>query len=95
MLHILACITVKPDSAAAARDILTKLVGQSRQEAGCISYVLYQQAATPHVFQTVEAWTDQAAFDSHMGSPHLAAAVAAATPMFANPPEILPYTLLM
>ncbi len=95
MVHILARITVKPESADAARDILKKLVEQSRQEPGCISYLLYQQATTPHIFQTVEAWTDQAAVDSHMGSAHIGAAIAAASPMFANPPEILPYTQLM
>ncbi|UUZ76511.1 antibiotic biosynthesis monooxygenase [Polaromonas sp. P1(28)-13] len=47
---VLARITVKPEAADTARQLRTTLVTQSRQEAGCVSYELYQQAATPHVF---------------------------------------------
>ncbi|WP_291009238.1 antibiotic biosynthesis monooxygenase [Hydrogenophaga sp.] len=54
MHHVLARITVKPDAAAQAASILTELVAQSRQEPGYVSYKLYQQLVTPHVFQTVE-----------------------------------------
>jgi len=95
MVHILARIAVKPEAADAARAVLTTLVTQSRLEPGCISYQLYQQAAAPHLFQTVEDWTDQAAVDAHMSSPHIATAIAAATPMFTAPPEIVAHTQLM
>ncbi len=94
MIHILARITVKPEHAAAARDILLALVGESRKEAGNRSYRLYRQADATHVFQTVEEWNDQAAADGHMSTPHVAAAIAAAGAMFALPPEILRYELL-
>jgi quinol monooxygenase YgiN len=94
MHHVLARITVKPEAAAQAADILTRLVAQSRAEAGCVSYELYQQTATPHVFQTVEVWQDEAAANAHMAMPHLGVAVAAATPLFAAPPEILAYNKL-
>jgi len=95
MYHILARITVKPEAAQTAQGLLTELVIQSRKEAGCISYELYQQEATPHIFQTVETWRDKAAADAHMVTPHLGAAVAAATPLFAAAPEILSYTKVM
>ncbi len=94
MHYILARITVKPEAADTARGILTELVAQSRKEAGCVSYELYQQAATPHVFQTVEQWQDEAAANAHMTTPHIGAAIAAAGPLFAAPPEILAYTKL-
>ena len=95
MHYVLARITVKPEAAASAGEILMKLVTQSRQEAGCVSYELYQQAASPHVFQTVEEWRDKASADAHMTTPHVGAAIAAAAPLFAAPPEILAYTKLM
>lgn len=95
MHYVLARITVKADAAATARAILMELVAQSRQEPGCVTYELYQQAATPHVFQTVEQWEDKAAADAHMTTPHVGAAIAAAGPLFAAPPEILAYTKLM
>ena len=88
MIHVLARITVQPDSADQALAILRKLAAQSRQEPGCISYQLYQQTRQSHVFQTVEQWRDQASVDAHMSTPHVAAAIAAAGPLFAAPPEI-------
>ena len=95
MIHIMARITVKPDSAAAARDILATLVNETRKEAGCLGYELFQRADAPHVFQTVEQWTDKAAADAHMATPHVGAAIGAAGPMFSAPPEILAFSKLM
>jgi quinol monooxygenase YgiN len=94
MHYVLARITVKPEAADSARQLLTTLVAQSRKEEGCVSYELYQQAATPHVFQTVEQWKDEAAAKAHMGTPHVGAAIAAAGPLFAAAPEILAYNKL-
>ncbi|MDB5730194.1 MAG: antibiotic biosynthesis monooxygenase [Variovorax sp.] len=89
MHHVLARITVKPEAAEQARDILVELVAKSRQEAGCVAYALYQQAEAPHIFQTVEQWRGQADAEAHMRTPHVGAAIAAADPLFAAPPEIL------
>ncbi len=95
MHHILARITVKPEVADAAKAILTELVVKSRQDAGCASYELYQQTDAPHVFQTVEQWASKADADAHMATSHIGAAIAAAGPLFAAPPEILAYNKLM
>ncbi len=89
--YILARITVKPEAAETAKGILMELLAKSRTEAGCVSYALYQQAEAPHVFQTVEEWRDKAEADAHMATPHVGAAIAAATALFAMPPEILAY----
>ena len=43
MIHVMARINVKPESAAAARDILIALVSASRKEAGCLAYELFQR----------------------------------------------------
>lgn len=94
MVHILARISVKPDAADRARDILSSLAAQSRLEAGCLSYELYQRADAPHLFQTVEQWVDQASADAHMTTPHVGAAIAAAGPLFAAAPEIVAYRKL-
>ncbi len=91
MVHVLARITVKPEFAAEARKILNTLVTETRKEAGCRAYELFQQADAPHEFRTVEQWADQASVDGHMKSAHIGAAIAAATPMFATPPEILTF----
>jgi quinol monooxygenase YgiN len=94
MHHVLARITAKPEAAEATRGILSELAVKSRTESGCVAYELYQQEAAPHVFQTVECWKSRADADAHMTTPHLAAAVAAAGPLLAAPPEILAWTKL-
>lgn len=95
MIHVMARINVTPESADAAKAILATLVAASRKEAGCLAYELFQRPDAPHVFQTVEQWTDQAAVDAHMATPHIATAIAAAGPMFTAPPEILGFAKLM
>ena len=95
MIHIMARITVKPESAAAAKGVLTTLVNESRKEAGCLAYELFQRPDAPHVFQTVEQWADKASADAHMGTPHVGTAIATAGPMFSAAPEILAFSKLM
>lgn len=95
MIHVMARITVRPESADAARAIFITLVNASRKEPGCQAYDLFQRPDAPHVFQTVEEWVDAASVDAHMTTPHIAAAIAAAGPMFAAPPEILRFSKLM
>ena len=95
MIHVMARITVKPEFAAPAREIMATLVAATRKEAGCLAYELFQRPDAPHVFQTVEQWTDKASADAHMATPHVGAAIAAAGPMFAAPPEILAFDKLM
>jgi quinol monooxygenase YgiN len=92
MVHVMASIVVKPEHADAAREQLLVLANKTRREPGCVGYELFQRPDKPHVFRTVEEWRTTADADAHMKTPHVAAAVAAAGPMFAAPPEIVSYT---
>lgn len=94
MHHILARISVKPEAADRMRGILGELMAASLRDAGCAGYEVYQQVDAPHVFQTVEAWNSAADADAHMKTPHVGAAIAAATPLFTAPPEIVAWTKL-
>ena len=92
MVHVMASIVVKPEHADAAMTQLVELAGKTRGEAGCVTYELFQRPDKPHVFRTVEEWRTQADVDAHMKTPHVAAAIAVAGPMFASPLEIVSYT---
>ena len=94
MVHVLARITALPASADTMREILVELAAQTRKEAGCQHYALFQQEGAAHVFQTVERWADAAAVDAHMASPHVAAAIAQGGAHFGAAPEILRFTQL-
>lgn len=89
-LHVVATIPVKAEHVDAIRGALTELATATRQEPGCLAYDLYESAAAPGVFVTVERWTDQAALDEHMQSPHVAAAFAAAGDALAGDVAIHP-----
>ncbi|KRE42394.1 putative quinol monooxygenase [Knoellia sp. Soil729] len=89
-LHVVATIPVKPEHVEAMRGPLTQLAEATRQESGCVAYDLYESAAAPGVFVTVERWTDQDALDAHMRTPHVAAAFAAAGDALAGEVAIHP-----
>ena len=91
-LQVVATIPAKPEAADAIRAALRTLVEQTRQEEGCLSYDLFESAAAPNTFVTVERWRDQAALDEHMRSPHLAEAFAAADGALAGDVAIHPLT---
>ena len=91
-LHVIAVIPGKPEAADEVREALTTLVAATRQEEGCVSYDLNESTAVPGTFVTDEVWTDQAALDGHMTTPHIAAAFAAVGDKMAGEVAIHPLT---
>ena len=91
-LLVVAVITAKPGSEEVVGTALASLVEPTRAEEGCLAYDLYRSAADPAAFVTVERWRGQADLDAHMGTPHIAAAFAAAGEHLAGAPAIHPLT---
>ena len=90
VLNTVALIRARDGSGEVVRAALTELQARTREEEGCRRYDLFESAATPGTFVTVEEWTDQPALDQHLTSPHIAAALAAVDGALASPPEIHP-----
>ena len=66
MITSIVHLTVKPGRIDDFREIATRVVTSTRAEdAGCISYVCYQQHDNPHEFVVFEQWQDQASGDAH------------------------------
>jgi quinol monooxygenase YgiN len=89
-LQVVATITAKPGSESIVREALSELVTGTRGESGCLAYELFQSAADPTVFITVETWQGQADLDAHLKTPHLQQAFAVAGEHLAGPPAIHP-----
>ena len=70
-LTIIAHIRALDGKTAETRAFLEGLVAPTRAEAGCIDYVLHQDDEHPEEFTFYENWTDRAAWDAHMETPHL------------------------
>ena len=73
-LRAIATIPTDPTAGDAVRAGLAELAEATRAEEGCTSYEVFESAAQPGVFVTIETWTDQAALDGHMQTPHVAKA---------------------
>jgi len=65
-----ATVKALPGHEAAVRKALLDLVGPSRGEPGCLCYNLHESTDTPGLFIFYEQWASQAAFDTHVQSPH-------------------------
>lgn len=91
---VVARIAARPEAVEAMRVVLTALVAPTRGERGCLAYAFYQADDDPASFISVERWTDRAAAAAHMETPHVRAALAAAGPLFAAPPQIRSYRTL-
>jgi quinol monooxygenase YgiN len=87
-LHVVAVLPAKAGSEDIVREALTALVPPTRDEAGCISYDLYESAVAPGTFFMVETWRGQSDIDAHFGTPHMHTALAVAGEHLDGPPQI-------
>jgi quinol monooxygenase YgiN len=74
MLTVVATLRAKKDRGdALAALLIEQAVAVRRAEPGCIAYRVHRSAQDPDVFLFYEAYVNDAAFDFHRGSAHLAA----------------------
>ncbi|MGA8987579.1 putative quinol monooxygenase [Aeromicrobium sp.] len=91
-IHVVAVITAKPGSQDVVRDALTALVAPTRDESGCIAYVLSESSVAPGTFITVEEWEGPENLDSHLETPHVQSALSVLGSELAVAPAIHPLT---
>jgi quinol monooxygenase YgiN len=90
-LHVVAFLPAKPGSESVVKEALTALAAATRDnEEGCLSYDLYESAAAPGTFITVELWRSQADLDAHVQTAHVAQAMTLAGEHLAGAPQIHP-----
>lgn len=89
-LNVVAVINAKPGSEPMVLDALRALTTPTLAEEGCRGYDLYESAATPGTYVTVEKWRSQADLDAHLQTAHVATAFAAAGDSLVAPPSIHP-----
>lgn len=77
-LNVVALIPAKSGSEDNVREALTTLAAATQSHEGCLHYELFESAAAPGTFVTVERWRAQEDLDAHMATPDIAAALAAA-----------------
>ena len=93
-LRVIATIPINPERSGEAAPALAELAAASRGDAGCLGYEIYESAAAPGVFVTVEEWASQADLDAHMTQPHVGKAFEVAGPLLAGEVAIHPLKAL-
>jgi quinol monooxygenase YgiN len=86
-VRVVLKVRARPDKVAELTALLRELAAQSRREHGCVDYQVLQSSADPAEFVAIEAWSDGAALDAHMTTPHVQAAFAKAPEVLAAAPE--------
>lgn len=89
MINAVAVITGKPGTGDQLEPALRELAAATHGEQGCILYSVQRGLAEPDTFVTVEKWHSQEDLDAHLQTPHVAAAIGAATPLLARELQIL------
>lgn len=65
-------LTAKAGKTAELEALLKEMVVESKPEAGCVLYDLYQVAATPEEFFLIEIWETAETLDAHKETAHFA-----------------------
>ncbi|MDN5857774.1 MAG: antibiotic biosynthesis monooxygenase [Pseudonocardia sp.] len=75
LLTVVATMRAKEGQEQALRELLEGLIEPTMAEKDCVFYALHQHTQDPRQFFFIENWTDQAALDAHLATPHLQAAL--------------------
>lgn len=73
-LRAVATIPTDPTSSEAVRAGLAELAEATRAEEGCLAYEVFESAAQPGTYVTIETWRGQDDLDAHLQTPHVAKA---------------------
>ena len=66
----IAHLKAKPGKSQTLKEALLALIEPTRNEPGCMEYVLYEDHATEGIFYMSEEFENEAAFDAHIQSDH-------------------------
>jgi quinol monooxygenase YgiN len=93
-VHVVAHVIAREGEESRVLAELEKLVEPTRAEPGCRKYELFVSKENPADFVFLEEYESDKAFQAHMDSKHVAAAIAEAVPLLAAPPDIRRYRRL-
>ncbi|GGB62773.1 putative quinol monooxygenase [Blastomonas aquatica] len=61
-----------PEHLPAIEPAMATMIAASRAEPGCVHYAFSHDVIEPGLIRVSECWVDQAAFDAHAASAHMA-----------------------
>ena len=76
-LTVVAKVVAKNECIGVVKSELLKLIAPTRQENGCIDYILHQDVTDPSIFIFFENWKDSSSLEMHKTSDHYKAYIIA------------------
>lgn len=87
-VSVVAQFQAKPGKEAALKKELVALIGLSRSEPGCITYILHQSVEDRTCFMFYENWVNKKDLDDHLQKPYIKNFMEKASPLLAAPVTI-------
>jgi quinol monooxygenase YgiN len=87
-VRVIARMQAKEGQEKALGEELSALIGPTRSEPGCISYILHQAAEDTTSFMFYEHWADKKDLDEHLKKPYIKAFMDRAAKLLAGPVQI-------
>jgi len=69
---VLAELRARPEQVAELATFMARHAAASREEPGCLTFDVCRDPDDPAAFVLYEAYTDEAAYQTHRGTPHYA-----------------------
>jgi len=88
---VVGSFTAEPGKEAEAEQAFRALLEPTHAEDGCILYALHRGIDDPRRLTFIERWASREDLEAHLGSPHIAAALARATELFGESGDITVY----
>ena len=87
-LIIVAKAKAKPGREGDLERALKECAGPTREQPGCVEFILLRDATDPAVMVGFERWSSAADHDRHLNGAHVQKLFAAMGPVLAEPPSI-------
>jgi quinol monooxygenase YgiN len=90
-VQVVAHVVARAGEERRVQALLEKLIEPTRAEPGCLKYELFVNEENPGDFVFLEEYTSGSAFQAHMDSKHVTAAIAEVVPLLSVPPDVRRY----
>jgi quinol monooxygenase YgiN len=88
MIVVVGRVSTDPAKRAQLIEVAQKVAAASREDAGCISYRVFEDTEQPNHFVFVEEWADEDALQQHFRTPHIAEFMQAIPGTIVAPPDV-------
>lgn len=94
-IKVVARVVALPEQVEVVKLVLISLIEPTLQEAGCITYELFQNQNDLTDFTFVEEWESQELLNTHLASLHISQATSQLAGLIATNPDIRIYQQLV